>query len=169
MKPRAILIVLLLALVFAVPAYAAKPPCVSYYLVHKTDTLRNISVAVKVSPWDIFRANNDMMARPNYPIFYGMKLCIPAPETDKTFPAWVLDQPAARLYPRIVGKSLVLTAYNFPLNSNWYVKVNGQKIGKIKVQKKAAWTTTYKLPPGASMVCLKNQMTDFAYCQKVIR
>jgi len=94
---------------------------------------------------------------------------VPASETDKTFPTWVLDQPAATLYPRIVGKSLVLTAYNFPLNSNWYVKVNGQKIGKIKVQKKAAWTTTYKLPPGASMVCLKNQMTDFAYCQKVIR
>jgi hypothetical protein len=169
MKTGAILIVLLLALLFTVPAYAAKPPCVSYYLVYKADTLRKISAAVGVSPWDIFRANNDMMARPNYPIFYGMKLCIPAKETDKTFPAWVLDQPAASLYPRIVGKSLVLTAYNFPLNSNWYVKVNGQKIGKIKVQKKAAWTVSYKLPPNTSTVCLKNQMTDFAYCQKVIR
>lgn len=166
---KLLIAVLLVMFVFTGVVYAAPSPCAGHYVVVPGDTLRRVSTRLQVSPWDLFRANPFMMAKPNYPIFLGVRMCVPNPTSDKTFPAWVLDQPAATLYPRAVGKNLVITANNFPRNSNWYVKVDGEKIGKIKILNKGSFTKTFKLPAEAKMVCLKNQMTDFSYCQKVIK
>jgi hypothetical protein len=167
MKAKILILVLLVMFVFTNTAYAEQPACKSTYLVNADDTLRKISAATGVSPYDIMRANKASMAKPNYPVFLGIKLCIPAPETSKTFPAYVLDQPAARLSAKQDGKSLIIATNSFPLGSNWFVKVDGKKIGKIRIEKKGAWSKSFKL--SGSSVCLKNQMTDFNYCVKVDR
>lgn len=146
---------------------AAQPQCKSYYTVYATDTLRKVSQKTGVSPYDIMRANKKMMLKPNYSIFLGTKLCIPNPTSDKTFPAWVLDQPVATFYPRVEGKKVIVAAVNFPLGSNWTVRA-GDKLGKIKVLKKAAWSKTFPYS-GQSQICLKNHTTDFLYCRKAIK
>jgi hypothetical protein len=151
------------------PALAAQPACQHYHLVKPGDTLRSISQAWKVAAWDLVAANRAQMTKPNYPVFLGTRLCIPeASGTARVLPAWVLDQPPAQLIARAQGKSLAIDAYNFPLGSNWWVKVDGNKIGKFKILKKAHAVASFKLPPKALRVCLKNQMTDFNYCSSVI-
>jgi hypothetical protein len=167
MKAKILILVLLAMLTFTNTAYAEKPTCKSTYLVKAEDTLRKISVATGVSPYDIMRANKASMDKPNYPVFLGIKLCIPAPETKKTFPGYVLDQPAARLSAKQDGKSLIITTNSFPLGSNWVVKVDGKKTGKIKIENKGAWSKSFRV--SGSSVCLKNQMTDFNYCAKVAK
>lgn len=151
------------------PTLAAQPACLHRHTVKPGETLRFISQSWKVAAWDIVAANRAQMTKPNYPVFLGTRLCIPAASgTAKTLPAWVLDQPPAQLIIRAQGKNMAVDAYNFPLGSNWWVKVDGNKLGKIKIFKKAHAAATYKLPAGARQVCLKNQMTDFNYCAAVI-
>lgn len=151
------------------PALAAQPVCQHYHLVRPGETLRVISQAWKVAAWDIVAANRAMMTRPNYPVFLGSRLCIPAATgTTRVLPAWVLDQPPAQFFARASGKTMTIDAYNFPLGSNWWVKVDGEKLGKIKILKKAHAAATFRLPSGASRVCLKNQLTDFNYCTSVV-
>ena len=151
------------------PVSAAQPACQHYHRVMPKDTLRSISQAWKVAPWDIVTANRAQMTKPNYPVFLGTRLCIPAASgTTRTLPAWVLDQPPAQFIARASGKTLTIDAYNFPLGSNWWVKVDGAKLGKIKILKKAHAAATFKLPAGARQVCLKNMMTDLNYCAAVV-
>lgn len=148
---------------------AAQPVCRNYHRVMPKDTLRTISLAWGVAAWDIVTANRAQMTKPNYPVFLGTRLCIPAASgTTKTLPAWVLDQPPAQLIARASGKTLTIDAYNFPLGSNWWVKVDGQKLGKVKILKKAHVAATFRLPAGARQVCLKNMTTDLSYCAAVI-
>lgn len=176
--PRAwatrVLLVLLAASVLLwetppLPVSAAQPVCQHYHRVMPKDTLRTISRAWGVAAWDIVTANRAQMTKPNYPVFLGTRLCVPANSgTTRTLPAWVLDQPPAQLIARAQGKRLAIDAFNFPLGSNWWVKVNGAKLGKIKILKKAHVAATFKLPAGARQVCLKNQMTDLNYCAAVV-
>lgn len=171
MRRLAFVFLIIVLLVCDFPVVAAQLPCEHRQTVYSTDTLRSISKAWNVPAWDIRQANQAMMQRPNYPVFLGARLCIPASTgTQKVLPAWVLDQPPARLFARASGKTLTLDAYNFPVGSNWSVKVDGNKIarGKLKILKKSHAVATYRLPLNATRVCVKNQLTDFNYCTSVL-
>jgi len=169
-------LVLLLSLLIGVtlPAQAAAKPgkCTSLHYVRTGDTLRYLSTIYKMDAWFIVQANNNQAQKPNYPIYLGSRLCIPNdPEgKPKKLAGYILDQVPADFYPRLLGRTITITAYGFGRSSTWIVKVDDKKYKPLfKPRVKGRYEQKYQVPVTSKLVCLKNITTDFQVCRKVIK
>ena len=170
MKRLLVLLVVMAILIPFIVVQAAKPGCESSHVVRASDTLRSLSTLYNIDAWWLVKANNKQAERPNYPIYLGSSLCIPesVSGTPKKLPAYVLDQPPADFYPRLSGKQITISAYNFGRGSIWLVKVDGKKArGTFKIASKALAVKSFTA--SGKLVCLKNIRTDFVLCRKTIQ
>ncbi len=170
MKKLFILIIVIALLLPTFNVVAAKQSCKVLYRVGARDTLRSIAALYKMDPWWIIKANPAQAEPPNRPIYLGSSLCIPEDISGKPkkLAAYILDQSPADFFPRLVGKDIVIKAYNFGRGSIWLVKVDGTKVkGTFKATSKSVTTKAYRSPSG-KQVCLKNIRTDFLLCRKLI-
>lgn len=152
----------------AVGSVDAAEACRTHYVVRPRDTLRIIADKYDTEPWYLVRANRVQAERPNYPIYAWSSLCIPYNEgVAKVLPDRFLDQPAGEMLFTQRGQKLTVRTANFGLGSNWTIRAGNEKLGKLKIVKKAMTEKTVNAPAKLQTACLKNQRTDFVLCGKV--
>ena len=148
---------------------AVQQNCQAWYMVKRGDTLRQVAMRYNVSPWSIAKANNRLMLKPNYPLFAGVRVCIPKQTNDsKVLPPSVIDASAAEWGAIQRSTKVTVVIVGFPKGSNWLVKMGYGKIGKIRVPGKNAYAFSFNALPG-DVICLKNQLTDYLLCTRVIK
>lgn len=170
MKKFVPILILIALLTSAIPTSVAfaSVSCKSRYVVQMDDTLRMISKKFNVHPWDIIHANNDYMQKPNYPFYVGERLCIPDNSGTTRFVSnTVLDAPAAEYYAKYVNGQLKIFTVGFAVGSNWTVKTERGKIGKIRIINKNWKEFSFRLSYKPTTVVLKNQLTDAVLFIKV--
>jgi LysM repeat protein len=162
--------VLVIAAFFAavLPKPALAATCEETYTVKAGDTIGQVAKKYETTINKIARAND--LERP-YVLTAGQKLCIPkvpAPSSNYTWTA-VYD-----------GKALTLEGEKFKKTHPFIVKARidptdaWTKLGRVGSDKNGDLEKKYTLPKGLQgetflTVCLKDGVTDFLDCKRVVR
>lgn len=178
-----LLLMAILAGLLPGPALAASPAavttCNTKYTVKSGDTLSGIAQQYKINWLDLAAAND---LKSPYTIYIGQILCVPKSSSTTTSGS-TSSSSKAGFSLALQGRFLTVTAFNYPKNSIFYVKVGEgrfsleppvYKIGMLRMRKSASVVTVYRLPKDLSdvryvRVCLKNVRTDAIACRSIKR
>lgn len=153
------------------PVYAEKVACSARYMVRSGDTLNVIVKKYKgttdLTAWDIMKANNTLIQRPNYPIYAGVPVCIPRNRgLQRVVSPAILNQPAAETIILRLGNKYTIYAWGWAKGSIWTVKINNpeRKIGRLLITTKNRMSKEFTIVTRPTKFCFKNQQTDAAFC-----
>lgn len=157
-------------------ASAAALDCRATHKVKAGDTLNQITIQYDVDLDSLVKYNGIYKDAPNFnqrrPIYVGQKICIPARSKawNEKSPTWA-NWPASDFTAKLNGSSLVIKTswFNYPTTYN--VKINGEKIGLLRVKYHAS-TNTLVVPKNlrtAKTVCIKNVVSDALVCRPILR
>lgn len=168
-----VLVSVLGSLAYAIPAQAAQA-CRTWYVIQDGDTTAKIAHLFDLRWREIARANN--LTYP-YKLRTIERLCIPSDDTIET-----QNKPATTMTASTYNNRLSITATGGSNKSMFYVRVRDvstsvgkwYKLGSFKVNKKSTGKAAFIIPKELRSaiyleVCLKNAVTDDAFCKTVLR